>query len=68
MSREDMMSVEIEVTRQTVAYAPGDGSVLWLDDKSEEAAFNDLRPVERAILSARLRAMADLADKAGEFR
>lgn len=49
--------------QQSLAYFPGDGTCLWLDDKT--VGDETLKPVERAVLVARLRSHAALIEDNG---
>ncbi len=54
--------MEVNVETQGVAYTPGDGSVVWLNDKADSLTVESMTPLQRTIAAARLRAYADLMD------
>lgn len=59
--------LEVQPSEQGVAYTPGDGTVLFLNDKTTEQAFFDaLTYTQRMVLATRLRAWADMASYTGD--
>lgn len=58
---------EVLPTEQGAAYCPGNGDVIFLNDKMTEAGiFHTLAPVERMVMAARFRAWAEMAEAANE--
>ncbi len=64
------MRLEVAPTESGAAYTPGDGTVLFLNDKSTEQAFFDaLSYTQRVVAAARFRAWAEMASyKGDEFK
>lgn len=63
----DWTRIEVADKEQGATYCPGNGDVLFLNDRTTEADFfHNLTFVERTVLAARLRAWADMASYDGD--
>jgi len=61
---EQSMTIEVEPTNQCIAYMPGNGSVVWINDKADQNTLSGLNSVQRAVAAARFRALAAMLDEA----
>lgn len=59
--------LEVQPTEQAAAYTPGDGSVVFLNDKTTRAElFNNLTETQCMVMAARFSTWADMAAEASD--
>jgi hypothetical protein len=60
------LTIEIESAKQGVAYTPGDGSVVWLNDQADSLTVSDMTLIQRRVAAARFLALAALMESGAE--